>query len=174
MKNVITQNSEFKIFVQEIKAKIQTAHNLALKAVNKELIALYTDIGKTITQRQESFGWGKSVVESLSKELQSKFDGISGLSPRNLWNMRNFYLAYKDNEKLQTLSAEISWSHNVLIFHKCKDDLQREFYIKSTLQNAWSYRVLDNHIDNQTYENPFYPKTIFQAPCPKISPKKQV
>lgn len=58
MKNVITQNSEFKILVQEIKAKIQTAHNLALKAVNKELIALYAEIGKTITQRQESFGWG--------------------------------------------------------------------------------------------------------------------
>lgn len=47
MKNVITQDSEFKIFVQEIKTKIQTAHNLALKAVNKELIALYIDIGKT-------------------------------------------------------------------------------------------------------------------------------
>lgn len=167
MKNVITQNSEFKILVQEIKAKIQTAHNLALKVVNKELIALYTDIGKTITQRQESFGWGKSVVESLSKELQSEFEGLDGFSPRNLWNMRNFYLAYKDNEKLQTLSAEISWSHNVLIFQKCKDDLQREFYIKSTLQNAWSYRVLDNHIDNQTYEKSLLSQNNFSSTLPQ-------
>ena len=52
----ITQNADFKNFVQEVKAKIQTARNLALKAVNKELIALYSDIGKIITQRQEHFG----------------------------------------------------------------------------------------------------------------------
>lgn len=81
--------------------------------------------------------------------------------------MRNFYLAYKDNEKLQTLSAEISWSHNVLIFQKCKEDLQREFYIKSTLQNAWSYRVLDNHIDNQTYEKSLLSQNNFSSTLPQ-------
>lgn len=100
-------------------------------------------------QRQEKFGWGKSVVERLSKELQSEIEGLSGFSPQNLWNMRQYYLTYKDNEILQTLSREISWSHNVLIFQKCKDDLQKEFYIKSTLKYAWSCRVLDNHINNQ-------------------------
>ena len=119
MKNVITQNSEFKVFVQEIKAKIQTAHIQALKVVNKELIALYTDIGKTITQRQESFGWGKSVVESLSKELQSEFEGLDGFSPRNLWNMRNFYLAYQNNGNLQApVCQRFPWSHNVLNYSK--------------------------------------------------------
>lgn len=118
-------------------------------------------------QRQERFGWGKSVVESLSKELQSEIEGLSGFSSRNLWNMRNFYLAYKDNEILQTLSAEISWSHNVLIFQKCKDDLQKEFYIKSTLKHAWSYRVLDNYIDNQTYEKYLLSQNNFESTLPQ-------
>ena len=77
----ITQYTDFKNFVSEIKAKIQNAHTQALKAINKELIALYSDIGKIITQRQEHFGWGKSVVESLAKELQSEFEGLSGFSP---------------------------------------------------------------------------------------------
>lgn len=163
----ITQDTDFKNFVSEVKAKIQNAQKFALQAVNKELIALYSDIGKIITQRQEHFGWGKSVVESLAKELQSGFEGLSGFSARNLWNMRNFYLAYKDNQKLQTLSAEISWSHNVLIFQKCKDDLQREFYIKSTLKNAWSYRVLDNHIDNQSYEKSLLSQNNFDSTLPQ-------
>lgn len=118
-------------------------------------------------QRQEKFGWGKSVVERLSKELQNEIEGLSGFSPRNLWNMRNFYLAYKYNKKLQTLSAEISWSHNVLIFQKCKDDLQKEFYIKSTLKHAWSYRVLDNHIDNQTYEKSLLSQNNFKSALPQ-------
>lgn len=167
MKSITANNADFKYFVEEIKSKIHSAHTKALKAVNKKLISLYSDIGKIIVQRQERFGWGKSVVESLSKELQGEIDGLSGFSSRTLWNMRNFYLAYKDNKKLQTLSAEISWSHNVLIFQKCKDDLQKEFYIKSTLKYAWSYRVLDNHIDNQTYEKSLLSQNNFETTLPQ-------
>lgn len=167
MKSITINNADFKHFVEEIKSKIHSAHAFALKAVNKELIALYSDIGKIIVQRQERFGWGKSVVESLAKELQSESYGLSGFSSRNLWNMRNFYLAYKDNEILQTLSAEISWSHNVLIFQKCKDDLQKEFYIKSTLKHAWSCRVLDNHIDNHAYEKSLLSQNNFESTLPQ-------
>jgi hypothetical protein len=51
---------------------------------------------------------------------------------------------YYENEKLQTLSREIGWSHNVTIIHKCKDALEREFYIKMVIKFGWTYRVLDN------------------------------
>lgn len=144
MKSITTNNADFKHFVEEIKSKIHSAHASALKAVNKELIALYSDIGKIIVQRQERFGWGKSVVERLSKELQSEIEGLSGFSPRNLWNMRNFYLAYKDNEKLQTLSAEISWSHNVLIFQKCNNYCKWEFIHKSILNHHKARKYATN------------------------------
>jgi predicted nuclease of restriction endonuclease-like (RecB) superfamily len=90
----------------------------ALKAVNKELITLYWDIGKSIVEKQEAFGWGKSVVKNLSEELQKEFVGMKGFSVQNLWNMRPFYLEYNQNEKLQTLSREIGWSHNVALFSK--------------------------------------------------------
>jgi predicted nuclease of restriction endonuclease-like (RecB) superfamily len=68
-------------------------------------------------------------VETLSKDLQNEFVGVQGYAVRNLWYMRNFYEQYKDNTKLQPLVAEISWSHNLVIMEKCKDDLEREFYI---------------------------------------------
>ena len=163
----IQNNTEFKTFVQEIKEKILSSQYEALKKVNKELINLYWNIGKEIVAKQEQYGWGKSVVKDLSYELQKEFVGIKGFSERNLWNMRTFYIEYKDNEKLQTLSAQIGWSHNVLIFQKCKNNLEREFYIKSVVKFGWTYRVLDNQIDNKTYEKYLLNQTNFDKTLPE-------
>lgn len=162
----IQDNTQFKDFITELKSKILSSQYEALKAVNKELIGLYWDIGKNILEKQEAFGWGKSIVKNLSEELQKEFVGMKGFSERNLWNMRNFYIEYRSNSKLQTLSAEIGWSHNVAIFQKCKDDLQREFYIKSVMKFGWTYRVLDNHIDNNSYEKYLLNQTNFDTTLP--------
>jgi len=161
-----TIDHNFKAFVIDIKHKILSSQYEALKAVNKELISLYWDIGQSIVEKQETFGWGKSVVKKLSEELQKEFVGIKGFSVQNLWNMRLFYLEYSQNEKLQTLSREIGWSHNVAIFQKCKDNLEREFYIKSVVKFGWSYRVLDNHIDNKSYEKYLLNQTNFDKTLP--------
>ena len=64
----------------EIKARIRKAQYEALKAVNKELIALYWDIGRMIVERQQGASWGKSVVENLAKGLQAEVPGIKGFS----------------------------------------------------------------------------------------------
>ncbi len=125
---------DFVSFVNEIKSKILSSQYEALKAVNKELINLYWDIGKNIVEKQEKYGWGKSVVKNLSDELQKDFVGMKGFSVQNLWNMRQFYLEYYKNDKLQPLVGEISWTKNVIIFQKCKDNLEREFYIKTTIK----------------------------------------
>jgi len=166
--NVIQLNNsvEFNSFVKEIKNRILKSQYEALKKVNKELIRLYLSIGEDIVNKQTEYGWGKSIVEKLSDELRKEFVGIKGFSQRNLWNMRNFYIAYKDNLKLQTLSAEIAWSHNVIIFQKCKDNLEREFYIKSVMKFGWTYRVLDNHIDSQSYEKYLLNQTNFDQSLP--------
>jgi len=163
----IQTTKEFTIFVNEIKNKILSSQYEALKKVNKNLINLYWHIGENIIQKQEQYGWGKSIVKNLSLELQKEFVGIKGFSERNLWNMRTFYIEYKENQKLQTLSAQIAWSHNIIIFQKCKDDLQREFYIKSVIKLGWTYRVLDNQIDNQTYEKYLLNQTNFDNTLPQ-------
>lgn len=159
-------NSEFNQFVKDIKQKILFSQYEALKAVNKELINLYWDIGKSIVEKQDILGWGKSVVKSLSEELQKEFVGIKGFSMQNLWNMRQFYLEYKDDEKLQPLVGEISWTKNVVIFQKSKENLEREFYIKSVLKFGWTKDVLINHIENKTYEKFLLNQTNFDKTLP--------
>ena len=157
----------YQSFLNEVKKRILSAQYEALKAVNKELIALYWDLGKMIVERQEKEGWGKSVVERLAKDLQKEFPGIKGFSERNLWNMRIFYLIYKDIKKLQPLVAEISWTKNVLIMSKCKDDLEREFYIKMTKKFGWTKNVLIHQIESQAYERFLLNQTNFDKTLPE-------
>ena len=145
----------------EIKDRIRTAQYAALKAVNKELIGLYWDIGKMIVERQEGETWGKSVVEKLSKDLRKEFPEHSGFSSQNLWYMRQFYLEYKDNEKLQPMVGEIGWTHNNIIFSKCKDNQEREFYIRMTRKFGWTKRVLIHRIENKDYERTLLSQTNF-------------
>ena len=107
MERIPIENSDFTNFVKDIKQNILSSQYEALKAVNKELIGLYWDIGRNIVLKQEAFGWGKSIVKNLSDELRKEFVGIKGFSVQNLWNMRQFYLEYNENEKLQPLVGEI-------------------------------------------------------------------
>jgi predicted nuclease of restriction endonuclease-like (RecB) superfamily len=153
-------NNDYKTFLEEIKTKVYQSQHQALKQVNKELIALYWFIGKSIVEKQEQ-SLGTSIVENLSKDLQQEFVGIKGFSSRNLWYMRNFYNHYNHNEKLQPLVAEISWSHNILILDKCNDDLEREFYIKMAIKYGWSKSILVYQLEGKSYERFLLNQTNF-------------
>jgi len=148
-------------FLIEVKERIRTAQYAALKVVNKELVGLYWDIGKMISERQKGESWGKSVVERLASDLQKEFPGMKGFSVQNLWYMRQFYLQYCDNAKLQPLVGEISWSKNLVIIARCKDPLEREFYIRMTRKFGWSKNVLIHQIENQSYEKTMLGQTSF-------------
>ncbi|MDR2904103.1 MAG: PDDEXK nuclease domain-containing protein [Clostridiales bacterium] len=148
-------------FIKEIKDLIYRRQYEAMKRVNSELMQLYWEIGAEIDHKQRELGWGKSVVEILAKELQKEFPGIQGFSARNLWLMRNFYLEFSQMPNLQPLVAEISWSKNCVIMQKCKDPLQREFYIKMTKRYGWTKDVLINNIENRAYEKYLTNQTNF-------------
>lgn len=92
-----------------------------LKTVSKQTVALYWEIGKSVSEKVKSEKWGKSVVEQLSKDLQTEHPGIRGFSARNIWRMKTLYEVYQDNPFLPPLVAEIGWVQNCLIIEKCKD-----------------------------------------------------
>lgn len=156
----------YEAILNSISSKIKSAQARAMSAVNRELIEVYREIGRTIHEQQERGEWGNSVVDSLAQDLQKSFPGMRGFSSRNLWRMRDFYQSYEGNEKLTTLSAEISWSHNVALLSKCKDHLQREFYMKMSRRNGWTYRVLLHHIEIGTFEQTMVAKSNFKEKLP--------
>lgn len=151
----------------ELKTRIHTAQYAALRAVNKELIALYWDIGKLIEERQKTEGWGKAVVERLSADLRAEFGEKSGFSVQNLWYMRKFYREYKGLPNLQPLAGEIAWTKNTLILDRCQKPLQREFYLRASARFGWTRRVLEHQIDNQTYEKYLLNQTSFDNALPQ-------
>ncbi len=168
------QKQAYTTFISNIKERIRSAQYEALKKVNKERVRLYWDIGKMIVEKQEQLGWGKSVVEQISKDLQNEFPGQNGWSSRNLWLMKQFYETYRNNEILQPLVAEISWSHNVQIMTKCKDDLEREFYIRMTIKYGWSKNVLINHIEGNSYALYLTNQTNFEQTLPEEYKKQAI
>lgn len=144
-------DTDYKSFLYEIKQKIYSAKSKAILSANKLMIELYFEIGKEIVNKQKSLGWGKSVVEQMSKDLIGEFGEKSGYSTQNLWYMRQFYLVYKDDSNLQQLVGEIPWGSNILIFSKCKNAIEQEYYIKNTAEFGWNRNVLMHHIKTNLF-----------------------
>ena len=161
------EKEEYRSFLSEIKDKIYQSQYEAMKQVNKALLALYWEIGKDIVEKQKEHGWGKSIVETLSKDLQNEFVGVQGYSADNLWRMRKFYVHYQANIKLAPMVQEISWSHNIVVMEKCKDDLEREFYIQMTKKYGWTKNVLIHQIEGKSYEKFLLNQTNFDKAVPE-------
>jgi predicted nuclease of restriction endonuclease-like (RecB) superfamily len=159
---------DYKNFVKTIKSMVASAQYEALRKVNKELIELYWNIGKAISVKQEELGWGKSVVEKLARDLQAELPGVKGFSSQNLWYMRQFYIEYQGNLKLQPLVGEISWTKNVVIMSKCKDEASRYFYLVMTKKFGWSKNVLIHKIESKDFERFALNQTNFEANLPEL------
>ncbi|MDR0676069.1 MAG: PDDEXK nuclease domain-containing protein [Elusimicrobiota bacterium] len=170
-KNNEEQNKYYNV-LSNIKLRIKKAQYDSLKKINKELIKLYCDIGEIIVNIQKQNNWGNSIVEKLSKDLYKEFQGIKGFSARNLWNMRKFYLAYKNEKILQPLVAEISWSHNLIILDKCKNKKEKFFYINMIRKFSWSKNILIHQIENKTYQRYLENQNNFDKSLPKINRDK--
>ncbi len=158
--------SEYQALLGDIKNRILKGQNEALKAVNRELIALYWDIGSLIVERQKGESWGKAVVDKLARDLQAEFPGIKGFSASNLRRMRMFFLTYNASENLIPLVREVSWSHNIVIMEKCGNSLEREFYLRMSRKSGWTRNVLVVQIENDTYRKTLLSQTNFETTLP--------
>ncbi len=85
---------EYRQFIEQLKARVLSARLSAARAVNSDLIRLYWEIGSGIVEKQQVLGWGGSVVEMVSADLQRAFPQMTGFSPRNVWAMRRLYATY--------------------------------------------------------------------------------
>jgi predicted nuclease of restriction endonuclease-like (RecB) superfamily len=171
---------EYRRFVEELKARVATAHLSAARSLNRDLILLYWDIGRGIVEKQRALGWGESVVEMISTDLRRAFPQTAGFSPRNLRSMKQFYRAYSDpaiwlqavaklskgeaTDFLLRAVAEIPWGHNLIILNKSQDPAARLYYLRATARFGWSRNVLLNQIKAGTYERAVTKKKAHNFP----------
>ncbi len=171
---IIDNNGEYLNFRDDIMQRIRSAQYDAMRAVNKEMISLYWDIGRQITDRQKELGWGKSVVENLSKDIQKEFPGIQGFGVSNLRDMARFYSEYQSNAILQPLVGEISWTKHILILTKCKDTQERRFYILATKRFGWTKNVLLHQIEAKAFENYLLGQSNYDQTLPETIKQQAV
>lgn len=189
-------DNAYKGWLIELKKKVRTAQLKAAVAVNTELIMLYWELGKMITEKQTA--WGSKFLEQLSQDLRTEFPDMQGFSERNLKYCRQFYQFYapsigqqlvarfeqasQTNDPPQIVShedfnavfrqqpvAQIPWGHNILIFSKSKSADEAEFYAGQTLQNGWSRNILSQQINANLFERQGKAIHNFQNTLPEIT-----
>lgn len=163
-------------FLIGLKQRIHDAHITATRAVNRELIGLYWDIGRAIAQKQAEAGWGDSVVERLAGDLRAAFPDMRGFAVQNLWRMKQLYEYYtapatlsqavrefgqppkgvsQDEflaQAVRELVASVPWGHHVNVLIKVDDPAARLYYLRATAALGWSRKILLNQVKAGTYE----------------------
>ncbi len=146
---MLINSSEYLDTVARVKQEIRTAQYRATLHVNADLLLLYHSIGLVINAHKS---WGNKFIENLAKDIKLDFPNAKGYSVRNLKYMAKFALLYPDREFVQTVSAQIPWSHNVAIMDKVKDAAERIWYMQKTAENSWSHSVLIHQIESGLYQ----------------------
>ena len=130
---MLMNNNEYIEIIETIKGEIRGAQYKAALSVNRELIMLYYHIGTVINEHKT---WGSKFIENLAADIRIAFPNVKGYSVRNLKYMAKFAETYPDEEFVQTVSAQIPWSHNTAILDKVKDAEQRFGTSKRLLKMA--------------------------------------
>ena len=146
---MLMNTSEYLSIIENIKSEIRSAQYRAAVHVNADMLLLYYDIGCVINEHKS---WGNKFIDNLATDIRLAFPESKGYSVRNLKYMAKFAETYPDREFVQTVSAQIPWSHNIAILEKVKDPEQRIWYIEKTAENGWSHSVLIHQIESGLYQ----------------------
>ena len=167
-----SNKEEYFSWVKELKRKIQSSQLKAALSVNSELLSLYWELGRAISEKIASTDWGSSVVEILSKDLQKELPDQKGFSRSNLFSMKKWYEFYSsaniEVEKVQQLVGEIPWGHNIVIVTQSSSAEEALFYCMKTIENNWSRSVLTHQIDLDLFHRKGKAITNFETTLPEI------
>lgn len=135
-----------------LKTRINKARFNSLRAINTELINLYWDIGKLVSEKTAK-GWGDNVVNKLSVDLQSEFQGVAGFSRTNISRMKQFYETYANSEIISQVVRQLPWGQNIVLLTSEKNEIKRLFYAQMCLERGWSRSTLVENIKASSYDS---------------------
>ncbi len=166
MKTNLVQNKEF----EQILLLIQDARSRTYAKANAELIMLYFNVGKVVSDKVNVGNWGENTVQELANFIQSKLPELTGFNRRGLYRMKQFYETYtdkqfvstlltllqlKENESttfVSTLLSQIQWSAHLHILNKTKTAEEKIFYLNLTIEQNLSVRDLERQLNTAVYE----------------------
>ena len=140
---------DYNELLQRAVAVIETSRLHIAKQLNTIAMSSYWEIGKLLEERKVDSKHGDSIVKRLSIDLKSQYPDM-GLSPRNLWNMKRFYLRYyKDDTKVQQAVAVLPWSHNLLLMNYNLSPEHVVFYANEVFAKGWSRDMLNHALKSE-------------------------
>ena len=156
--------------VESIKEQIRSAKHKAILNANKEMLILYWNIGRIIN---ENSTWGSKFLRNLSDEIKNEFPSAKGFSVSNLKNMARFYREYSNDEIGQSVTSQITWTHNIEVL-RVESQEQRLWYINKTIENGWSVNVLAHQIDTNLYARQKEQKKVSNFATKLPSPQSEL
>lgn len=162
--SLMVNDAAYLALLDEIKRDIAETRARSARKVNSEVVTMYWRIGAHIDAHAE---WGDRFVESLSTDIRCEYPGIKGFSVRYLKYMAKF-ARETDFEIVQTVFAQLSWSHNIALMDKTDDFEERVWYATEALEGGWSLATLKDHISSRLYDRQALARKVsnFRATLP--------
>jgi predicted nuclease of restriction endonuclease-like (RecB) superfamily len=136
----------------EIVRLIAASREKAVQSVNTALIELYWEVGAMISRKIEAAEWGDGVVDQLAQFIARTEPTLRGFTRRNLFRMRQFYEAYREDPIVSPLVTQLPWSHHLIILGQSKRPEEREFYLRLAIRERWSRRELERQFKAALFE----------------------
>ena len=132
---------------------IEIRRNNAYKKVNEELIGLYWDFGKYVSELVSGSEYGNKTIEKIAEFLKNKYPTLKGFNRRGIYRMKQFYETYKNYpEIVSTVLTQLSWSNHLQILSSTKTFEEKKFYMELAIKEKYSARQLDRQITSAYYE----------------------
>lgn len=137
---------------EEIIRIVENARERTYRRVNEELILMYQEIGKYLSEKSKEASYGSNYIENVADFFAQKYPDLKGFTRRGLYRMKQFYEVYRDDEKVTTLLTQLSWSNHLKIMSGSKTQEERRFYINLAIRDNLTHRELVRQMDSGYYE----------------------
>lgn len=131
---------------------VESAKDRAYRKVNEELILMYQEVGKYISEKSKEASYGSNFVENVADFFSENYPDLKGFTRRGLYRMKQFYELYKDDEKVSPVVTQLSWTNHLKIMSGSKSKEERQFYIELAVREKYSKRELERQMDSGYYE----------------------
>lgn len=135
-------------------AVLENARCAISRSIANGVSNAHWEIGKLLHERKLDSKHGAGVVKRLSADLKERYPKM-GVSPRNLWLMKGFYLRFRHSDtKVQQAVALLPWGHTVYLMDKLgADDDAIMYYANETMAKGWSRSLLTNAVNLKMHEH---------------------